>query len=242
MTNGTKDPLDQEGRVNTPAPTIVKREVVPIQLALAIGVAIVSIIATFFATRADLSSRINDVKSGLERLEKRLEQANIQKYLERTKIYTQITNLKIIEAEIDRLKDFVDRWKPPEIKYGRKLPFPTPNPLDKDVVVETKSFEGGPVKLYDQSLLGNVVSSVDTRGIPDTEIMPNLHHIVLRLNKYNSQVMGANIGVLKENAQNAINESENDIQFIKTLLPGLRQKVIDCRNDIEDVLKDKPSA
>ena len=211
-----------------PAPRVIRD--VSIQTALAIGLVLITAVATFFATRADLVGR-------LDRIDRRLMQVGIQHYIERTNLYTQITNLRIVEAELDRLEGFTNRWKPATLKFGRKLPYPTPRPPDQDVVVEARGFEGGPPKGYDQSLLGNVVTSDETRGIPDTEIMPRLHQVVLRLGKFNNHLAVMRIGALKEDAEDGIEQRAEDIKYIQTQLPGLKQKVIDCRHEIEAVLK-----
>jgi hypothetical protein len=217
---------------------IIKREVIPIQLALAIVIAIVSVITTFFVTRAGLNSRIDSVSSNIERIQKRLDQPEIQKYLERTKLYTQITNLKILESELERLEKFVDLWKPFRVKFGKKIPY-SPTPLTFDVIIEVISSEGGPPTPYDHGLIGHVASSVETRGIPDTDIMPRTNSIVLRINKYNAQIMNLRIGLPKGDAQTLLSECGKDIQFLKSTLPGLRQKVIDDRNEINHFLSKK---
>lgn len=75
-------------------------------------------IGGFLATRTNMSSQIDELRTRIVKSEALRNDINLRMF------YVQRSNLRILEDEIPRIQEFVNRWNPPELKWEKNPNLP----------------------------------------------------------------------------------------------------------------------
>lgn len=230
-----------------------------VPLAAKIAGVFILVAGTFFATRASLQKEIAGIKAYIG------DSSRIWDYLDRSMIYQSITNLKIIERDIERVGLYFATYESPVFNYAkgnseayrsaaisRRLP-PYEHKLDPNInyVVGVKDGKDVPLTFRIEAL-GMLVLDSATRAISDKNLVADLYALLVALSDWNScifrfsrepdkmnPVLGTHItfGLTKSQVDDFFKESTPIVERIKAAIPGLKDRVADAYSKTEKIIE-----
>jgi hypothetical protein len=218
------------------------------------GLAVV-VIATFFGTRSTLQSDIADLRRRMP----------LTEYSQRALINEQITNLKLLERELARIEKFVSQFREGNFRYamagtpaalgaiGVRNPGTLPyQPVPEEVLIGTTDNTPLPEQ-FSVEAFTSVLFTQATRSIPaqHASLVADLYTVHLAISDYNHRyhevdaslrVSGPNfrarlqVGTPKRMADPFGKTAAQDIKTIRDLLPSLKERLAQARQDVEKQL------
>jgi hypothetical protein len=218
----------------------------------------VAVAATFFASRASLQTQITELRSSLRKSEP------ITQYLDRAKVYQQVTTLRLLEREMKRIQDFFTDYGEPVFVYVRKDSkegervrsegslFGSGWVPDEDNIVAGRK-DGLPLPaVFPMYSYETLVVNEATRSIRDKDLVADLYEVFLAVDQYNSLVRDVcwkldrgntilrprvSLRISQQEGEAFLKNARRQVDLLKKLVPGLADRIRTAREEVEGVLR-----